>query len=569
VDVHWARHCSGNVALTRRGLLLAGATLFTALVLASGAFAWLQVESRVLAAAEAEGRALLQAVASGVESTLEASRALETALAERLLLLAPELEERLVARPGREAEVLRAFAAGQGLRGAVLLDDAFAVRASSNPERPPGRPGTGAFSARRLDRLETDALARLAREAGLDRLDTVVLGFGDNPIRPRTELLVGARTPRLGGAVLLRLDARDLERFREEAGVRHLLREAARAEAISYLDLRGADGEVLAADDPSREGRIIPTGSAGSAWRRDTAEVRVLDVALPAPWKDEPGGSLHVGLVAAPVDAVLERARWSIAIATLLVLGIGHGGLALLVSRARRMRRREEALRRELEARERFASLGRLAAGMAHEVRSPLNAISMAAQRLVREGAPAEGPASDRFEELTSALRAGIRRLDGTVEEFLDLGRPRPADLRDLQLAALVERIAAEEDPEAVLVPPGEPVVVRADEERLGKALANLLRNARQAAPEGRVEIEWNLAGPDVVLRVCDDGPGIPPEERDRVFEPFRTRRPGGTGLGLTIARDGVERQGGTITVDAAPGGGARFTIRLPTGGRG
>ena len=84
--------------------------------------------------------------------------------------------------------------------------------------------------------------------------------------------------------------------------------------------------------------------------------------------------------------------------------------------------------------------------------------------------------------------------------------------------------------------------------------------------PDGRVIVAWAAEEDGVRIEVRDDGPGIPAEDRDGVFEPFRTGRAGGTGLGLAIARDGIVAQGGTVHVDDAPEGGARFVIRMRTG---
>ena len=187
-------------------------------------------------------------------------------------------------------------------------------------------------------------------------------------------------------------------------------------------------------------------------------------------------------------------------------------------------------------------------------------------QRLRREAAPPEGPARDRFDDLARALRAGIGRLDARVEEFLGLGRPaRPAEPISLDPAPLVAEVGEAEGPIAT-APPDDPLAVRADRELLAKALANLVRNARQAAPGSAPTVAWRRDGDAVLVEVLDEGPGIPPAEREAIFEPFRTSRPGGTGLGLAIARDAVEAQGGTLVAGESPGGGARFTIRLPPG---
>jgi signal transduction histidine kinase len=121
-------------------------------------------------------------------------------------------------------------------------------------------------------------------------------------------------------------------------------------------------------------------------------------------------------------------------------------------------------------------------------------------------------------------------------------------------------------------VPPGVTVAVRADAPRairghyepLRRAFANLLRNAAEAMG-GRGAIDVAVAGgPDgVVVTVADHGPGVPAEIRDRVFEPYVTTKPEGTGLGLALVRQTVEAHGGAITLSETPGGGATFTVTL------
>jgi len=551
--------------MERKGLLVLGAVTFSALVLAFAVTTWIGTESRLLGAAEAEGRALLRSVAAGIESSLEASRAVEKLLEERLVRLAPVLERQLAEHPGQENETLRAFCAAHGLRGAIHLNGDLEVRAAAGPSRPGGMPTGDPRFARRIDRIENEELARRAREAGLGSANLVVFGFGENLFRPRNEFSIGARAPRLRGFLILRLDARPVDAFLATAGVEPLLAAAAEAEAIDHLVIVGDDGTVLAADDPARKDEAYAVSSE-SAWRETPSGRRVIDVALPAPWKGDPAGTIHVGLAAEPVEAVQRRARLGLGVTTVLVLLVGNGALFYLAHRVRRMRREEARLRAALETRERFAALGRLAAGIAHEIRSPLNALSMAAQRLRREAVPEEPGRREAFDSLGGTIRTSVERLDHTVAEFLTLGRPAaPPQRANVDLAGLVGEVVAGEYPDAVLEPPGEPVALRADPELLRKALSNLVRNARQAAPEGTVRIGWEGDGDSVRIEVRDDGPGIPEDEREAVFEPFRTGRAGGTGLGLAIARDAVVSQGGEIEVGEGPGGiGARFLIRLP-----
>jgi len=545
--------------MLREGLRTGVAGLLAAVVVVYGAFAWRGAEDRALRAAEAEARALHDVVASAVALNLAAAGATEDLLTRRLLDLAVVLDRELAARPGREEHFLVRFRREHGLRGVVLLDSGFAVRAAAGASVAPA--GDGPLGRDRLGVLEAEAVARQAREAGLGDRERVVLGFGDSPFGQRSEYLVAQRAVAADGYVILRQSTEELEAFRERAGIERLLRDTVAGPAIAYLAVQRRDGEVLSSAGPMPAG--IP--HEGAAWT-ETATGSVLDVALPAAWDEQGRTILRVGLDGAPVAAVIAQARRDVLVFTLLVLTTGAGGLLLLARRERRARLAEERLRRDVEAKERFAALGRLSSGVAHEIRSPLNALSMATQRLRREAAPDDPRARARFDELTHALREAVHRVDATVEDFLALGRDRrPAELASLEIGALVREAVAAESSDACVSGPD--ALVTADRTLLVRALANLLRNAREVAPPGSTEVAWRSNGRHVIVDVCDGGPGIPAHERERVFEPFHTARRGGTGLGLTIAREALERMDGTVDLGESPAGGARFTIRLNKAG--
>ena len=165
-------------------------------------------------------------------------------------------------------------------------------------------------------------------------------------------------------------------------------------------------------------------------------------------------------------------------------------------------------------------------------------------------------------------MKREVSRMNRTVEDFLDLSRERPLQRTSVDLAALVSEVVAAEAP-AVRIEPGEDGrAIMADREELRRALGNLVRNARQAAGEEEVVVAWRSDGRGAAIEVRDGGPGIPAEERERIFRHFVTHRAGGTGLGLAVARLVAERHGGELTVDDAPEGGARFTMILPSGDR-
>ena len=224
-------------------------------------------------------------------------------------------------------------------------------------------------------------------------------------------------------------------------------------------------------------------------------------------------------------------------------------------------------LERELQDKERLASLGLLAAGVAHEVNTPLTGISSYAQLLL-----AETPQDDPKYRLLKKMEQQTFRASNLVNSLLDLiaNRPRSRELVSID-DLVVATIALHED---LLKAKGiqvhtevVPMKVRGNFHDLQQVLTNVLLNARDAvAPGGNI---WVSAGEEherVVIRVRDDGKGIPPDMIGRIFEPLVTtkRGQGGTGLGLAISRRIIDAADGAIDVASIPGHGAEFSIQLP-----
>ena len=543
------------------GLRVGGAALFAGLVLAYGVFAWHEAETHALAAAEAEGRALLRAVAVGVESSVAASRAVESLLAEPLVAGAHDVAEHLVAAPGLEENVLRSAVGARGLAGAALLDPELGVVASADAAAEDATPGAAEpFAARRIARLDLEAVVARFRADGLISRDTLVVGFEESPFAARTEFAVAVRAEALPGFVVLRADATRLEQFREAAGITRVLRETTSAPGIAFLAVEADDGTCLASGDPGLVGATLPQTPSSPTWCDAASGRRTLDIAVPVAWEGGPAGRLRVGLDAGPVEAIVFRTRRNVVVFTAAALSAGLAGLVALAAVERRRRAAEARLRDQLAERERFAAMGRVAAGVAHEIRGPLNALSLSTQLLARETG-----ATSQVSGHVAAVRAAVARVDAAVADFLALGQyARGAEIGATDIAEVVADAHGAEGGSLRIDAPPEPVVADVDRALLARAIGNLVRNARQAAPPESVHVAWRCEGREVVLDVDDGGPGVPPALRASAFDPFVTTRANGTGLGLAIAKDAVERQGGRIEILDVPGGGARFRIRLP-----
>jgi two-component system NtrC family sensor kinase len=225
-------------------------------------------------------------------------------------------------------------------------------------------------------------------------------------------------------------------------------------------------------------------------------------------------------------------------------------------------------LERELQDKERLASLGLLAAGMAHEVNTPLTGISSYAQLLL-----ADTPPTDPRYPLLKKMEQQTFRASSLVNNLLELAANRPRSASKVSTAQLVRDTLALHDELFrardihVHVGPLTDLPVRGNFSDLQQVLTNILLNARDAVkPGGNIWVDLRSDSGRTVIRVRDDGSGIAPELLGRIFEPLVTtkRGQGGTGLGLALAQRLLRASDGQITVESQPGQGATFSVSLP-----
>jgi signal transduction histidine kinase len=227
-------------------------------------------------------------------------------------------------------------------------------------------------------------------------------------------------------------------------------------------------------------------------------------------------------------------------------------------------RHRERYLRRA----EQMMALGQVAAGVAHELRNPLTAVKGLIQVNLRRAAACEIPAED-----LEVIEHEIRRMERTLQTFLDFARPPKPDRQLLDLAEIVERVfslvsgrAHKQNVALNLLPQDAPVLAEVDRDQLQQLVLNLVLNALDAMPEGGT-IEVELRPPRdsfVEFYVRDTGPGISPEVLPKVFETFVSSKETGVGLGLPVSKRIAEDHGGSLSTYNLPGAGACFVLRLP-----
>jgi signal transduction histidine kinase len=247
---------------------------------------------------------------------------------------------------------------------------------------------------------------------------------------------------------------------------------------------------------------------------------------------------------------------------------VGAAGAWIL---ARRARERAERRARRLREQEQAALVGTIASGIAHEIRNPLSTLRMNLQLLREDWADPITEREQRGRRRIDVLLRETERLESVVSDFVRFAsghapRLEPTDLNGLA-GELLDFLAPQAERARIRLrrefAPDLPRV-EVDPNLMRQAVLNLLVNAQQAMPHGgEITVRTESNGEYVRLQVRDNGPGIPLEHRDKIFNLYFSTKPGGTGLGLPMVKKIVEEHQGTVEVESRPGQGAAFTLCL------
>jgi two-component system sensor histidine kinase PilS (NtrC family) len=318
------------------------------------------------------------------------------------------------------------------------------------------------------------------------------------------------------------------------------------------------DGTILTANETAAEILLVELSALGgvridavmpglSAMLDEAAggELRRADLTVPAR-----GKALVLGVTVSPLRDVRDQVI----------------GRVINFQDLTELKRLEQHARRA----ERLATVGHLAAGIAHEIRNPLASISGSIE-LLRQSPQA----SDDDRTLMAIVNREIQRLNMLIGDLLDYANPKPKQAVDLDLAVVVDEVLQVARGDQVFTDVDlaseveRPLAIHADPSKLRQVLWNLLRNAAEAAATGgrhvRVTARALSGGARIVVE--DDGPGITKDQLGRIFEPFFTTKPKGTGLGLAMSHAVVAEHGGRLDVESEVGKGTKMVVSLPRPG--
>ncbi len=392
------------------------------------------------------------------------------------------------------------------------------------------------------------------------------------------------RRPDGSGTIVIALDQDGVRYWGTRVSVEKAIEKLGegQGQGLVYLTVREKKGMLLgnAGEPPEVWGNDHPlvvkiiNGTRPMESRKVTFGGKsLLEIVAPFHLNEKIAGIVRLGLERGNTDQILAENRRNMFVFLAFVVLIALLSMWLLYHNQNRHLAGIVEMERQLEKAERLSSLGQLAAGVAHEIRNPLNAISMASQRLKREFLPADQEKMTEFEAMTGVIRDEIRRLNGIIEEFLTFSKSRRLELHDCTVQEILQKIVNLISAEAVTKGitlrtdwGSDPVVIPMDMDKLQQAFLNFIKNAMESiSGEGTVTISVRKpVDGRVSIRITDTGCGMTSEEVDRIFNPEYTTKEKGLGLGLPLAHEIIRGHGGEIRILSRKESGTTFEVLLP-----
>ena len=410
----------------------------------------------------------------------------------------------------------------------------------------------------------------------------VAIELFDRSANPEKVGFVALRRNSEKGAILLALDEVGFQLWGAKVAIQRAIEEAGWGKGMAYISVMNGKGQLL-----GNAGDVSPSWAEGLAHdlllRKGKPEVThqkisfqgkdVIEIIGPVILDGQIAGIARIGLERDRMDEILRENRYNMFISMAAIMLIGVLSIWLLFSNQNRHLKRIEEMSKRLQQSERLSSLGQLAAGVAHEIRNPLNAISMASQRLQREYRPLlDAAKGEDFQRMTSVIRDEVRRLNAIIEEFLNFSRRDRLELKDYPVEDILQKLVSLIEEEArdkgIVIArqwnSGHSLVPM-DIDKLQQALLNLIKNGMESiVQQGSLTIGLERLEKTVAVSITDTGSGLTPEEIDRIFSPEYTTKEKGLGLGLPISHEIIRAHGGEIHVRSEVGKGSTFEIILP-----
>ena len=381
--------------------------------------------------------------------------------------------------------------------------------------------------------------------------------------------------------IALYLNGEQMKRLLRQFAIQRAISDIALREGILYIDVEDTSLNIIAHTDPTSIGRreedsflkkSLKSSQVFTRHYYSTKREEIFEVVKSFSLKDKPMGLIRIGYSPREIQPVLRQIKKNVALSVFFFLILGISAITLIWVNQNRHLRKMKEMEDRIQLAERLSSLGHLAAGVAHEIRNPLNAMGMGLQRLKREFLPPDQSKREEYISFTELILKEIKRVNEIIEQFLTLSRPFQLNLRESSLQDLLKNLAAlfQEEASSLGITlqaeiPKDLPLIKMDPERLTQALINIMKNGMQAMEQGgTLRIETRSLKESIEVIILDSGSGIPPEQMEKIFNYYYTTKEKGVGLGLPIAHRIIEAHGGQLKIESQGGAGTKVTVRLP-----
>ena len=415
----------------------------------------------------------------------------------------------------------------------------------------------------------------------IDKKRSVVIDLFNKPFTKDHWFSVAIWRKASPGIIALHLNGEQMKRLFRQFSIQRAISDIGLREGVLFISVQDDHFNTIGHTDPSLIGRreedpflksSLQSNYPLSRLYQSARGEEVFEVSKSFSFKEKTIGLIRIGYSPKEIHPILRQIKKNVALSIFFFLILGVSAITLIWVNQNRHLRRMKEMEDRIQFAERLSSLGHLAAGVAHEIRNPLNAIGMGLQRLKREFLPQDESKKEEYTSFTELILKEIRRMNEIIEQFLTLSRPFQLNLRTSSLRELLENLIVLFKEEAsskgitlrqetnVELP-----LIKMDPERLTQAFINIMKNGMEAtAPGGTLSLETHSLRDQVVVTISDSGSGIPPDQMEKIFNYYYTTKEKGVGLGLPIAHRIIEAHGGQLMIESQVEVGTKVTVILP-----